>query len=72
MFDRSFKVISCRNCPFTGSSDGEAVVCCHPERPYQPKFGAVEDSDADGTPPPHECPLREEGVCTTVELADGI
>lgn len=72
MFDRNFKVTSCKNCPFTGASDGEAVVCYYPTKPFRPKHGTVEDSDAYGTPPPPECPLREEGVRTTVELADGI
>lgn len=72
MLDRNIRVSSCQNCPFTGSSDGEALVCWHPALPHLPKYGAVEDSDADGTPPPPECPLREEGVRTTVELVDGL
>jgi hypothetical protein len=72
MSDRDFWVSSCKNCPFTGASDGEALVCWHPAKPHQPKFGAVEDSDTNGSPPPPECPLREEGVRTTVELVDGL
>jgi len=50
---------SCRECPFTGSTDGEACACHHPVRPFRPPYGVVEDSDAAGTPPPPECPLRE-------------
>ncbi len=71
VLERVFWVSSCRNCSFTGSQR-EAVVCCHPEKPYQPKFGAVEDSNEHGSAPPPECPLREASVLTRVELIDGI
>ena len=55
-------VASCRDCPFTGESDGEAVTCEHAgQQPLIP-FGLCEDSWAKRTPPPEGCPLRREPV----------
>lgn len=66
--ERFIEVRSCRDCPYHGPTDGEAESCHHPVHPFRPKFGMVEDSVVDGTPPPPECPLREAPVVTRVEF----
>jgi hypothetical protein len=59
---------SCRDCPFTGSTDGEACACHHPVHPFKPPYGVVEDSDSAGTPPPPECPLRESAYVSAIRV----
>ena len=51
-------IYSCDDCPYARMTDGGAVSCCFPDN--QVPYGAAEDSEANKSPPPPECPLRKD------------